>query len=415
MEPIDFIVKNQNKNLILFVHGFTSDSSTWTNPNGVSFPEMLCEEEFIKDNFDMAYFNYFTQLSDFKKARSSVTLVSKLFGCSIKAKKNIGLKKLSDFLKSVIDVFCTEYKNIVLVSHSMGGLISKAYILNELEENSSTKIKLFLSIAVPHNGSNWANIGSALIKRNPQLVDLKPLSDFLNEINNDWIHVNEGIPKTIYYYGQFDDVVDETSAISYQAVKQHKISCNDDHFSITKPDTKNSIIYQGIRKNLDEFIKDLQSQKDIKPQLYVDDGKFDDEIFVLKLLIADVHNIVVKNAKETFFNAEYMKKELISRGYSLEHISDVYRKIEKLYIIYFMKFMHDEIESSDQLVATIYEQIIERDREFLQTSISLIDAEKKTGMLHQLANNLERDIWWAKNNSIKDIEEFRKARDSNEG
>ena len=72
--------------------------------------------------------------------------------------KNIKIEKLSDFLKSSIEVYCSNYENIVLIAHSMGGLISKAYILKDLEEQLNPKVKLFLSLAVPHNGSNWAQI-----------------------------------------------------------------------------------------------------------------------------------------------------------------------------------------------------------------------------------------------------------------
>ena len=35
------------------------------------------------------------------------------------------------------------------------------------------------------------------------------------------------------------------------------------------------------------------------------------------------------------------------------------------------------------------------------------------GMLHQIANDYDSEIWWAKEHSIKDINEFRRARDAN--
>lgn len=40
----------------------------------------------------------------------------------------------------------------------------------------------------------------------------------------------------------------------------------------------------------------------------------------------------------------------------------------------------------------------------------MIDAYNKTGMLHQLANELDQEIWWAQGQSIKDIKEYKKVR-----
>jgi hypothetical protein len=412
--PIQFITdveKNRKKNLILFVHGFTSDSQTWVNSKGKSLPEMLLEEPFIKDNFDMAFFNYFTKLVDFKKVRFGHGIVKAILGRSTNIKKNIGIDKLSDFMKSSIDAFCRGYTNIILISHSMGGLISKSYILNDLLKNEEPKVKLFLSLAVPHKGSNWANIGKKLTFQNPQVIDLQPMSDFLDEVNNDWIQQKNELPKTVYYYGHYDDIVDEKSAISFQLEEQLKVPCDQDHFNITKPDSKQSVVYQTIKNYLEDYLKDEQFKKDMEPKEFIDDGKLDDEIFVLKLLIADVHNHLIRDSKETFFEAEYTLKALINKGYSINDVQGLYKKIERLYIIYFMKFVNGEIKTSNELVTKIYESIIDKDKAFLEIAIPLIDANKKTGMLNQLANNLDKEIWWAKNHSIMDIDAFRKARD----
>lgn len=412
--PIEYIKQKNSKNLLIFIHGFTSDSNTWCNSSDKALPEMLMEEDFIKENFDIAYFNYFTELSDFKKTRLGVNLVKTIFGGKSEAKKNVGIKSLSDHLKSSIDIYCDKYENIILIAHSMGGLVSKSYILEELEEYDNTKVKLFISLAVPHKGSGWASMGAQLFKGNPQVIDLEPLSDFLDKVNNNWIQQKNTLPKTIYYYGQFDEVVLEKNAISFQVEKQLKVACNSDHFNICKPEDKTHIVYQGIKKDLSSFIKEQQYIEDMKPKPFVDDGQLDDEFFVLKLLIADIHNHLIKDSKETFFEAEYMMKALTSAGYKLDELNQLYRNIERLYHIYFVKFVEgNEIKSSNDLVAKIFENIIEKDKQFLKTAIPFIDANKKTGMLSQLANDMEKDIWWAKNQSIKDIDEFRKAKEKN--
>lgn len=412
--PIKFIKRENKKNIIVFIHGFTSDSDTWTNSMKRALPEMLLEEDVINENFDVGYFNYFTKLLDFKKARFSVGLIRTVFGKNSNSQKNIGIKNISEHLKSSIEIYCEEYKNIVLIAHSMGGLISKAFILDDLIENEDTKVKLFLSLAVPHKGSNWANIGGKLARKNPQIIDLKPLSRFLDKVNENWIEQKDYIPKTVYYYGQFDEIVEEQNAISFQLGKKYKVACNNDHFDICKPESKDSIVYRGIKRDLDELVKELRLREDMKPQKFIDDGKLDDEIFVLKLLIADIHKSLIEDSKQTFFNAEYMVRVLVNKGDSIEDLNELYSNLERLYRIYFVKFMEGEIKTSNELVVKIFENIIDRDKEFLQTTIPLVDANKKTGMLHQLANSLDKDIWWAKDQSIKDIDHFRKVRDRSE-
>lgn len=203
-------------------------------------------------------------------------------------------------MKASIEVFCRDYSNIVLISHSMGGLISKSYILSELEESERTKVKLFFSLAVPHKGSSWANLGKKLTMKNPQVVDLQPVSDFLDQFNYDWVKQKLRLPKTVYYYGQYDEIVNEKSAVSIQVENPIKVACNNDHFDITRPESTNSIVYKSIENYLVDFVKEEKFKNEMEHKEFNDDGRFDNEIFVLKLLIADVHNQLISDSKELF-------------------------------------------------------------------------------------------------------------------
>jgi len=52
-------------NLVLFVHGFTGGvNETWKNRNGQFFPNLILENEYIVQNFDVATYGYFTTLLD---------------------------------------------------------------------------------------------------------------------------------------------------------------------------------------------------------------------------------------------------------------------------------------------------------------------------------------------------------------
>lgn len=407
MKPIQYIHQNNNKNLILFVHGFTGGIDTW-GIEKESFPSMLVEDEVIASNFDLMCVNYYSKIVELHVPRVAGKSFLRMFGRGKSAiSKNIGIAELGEFLKSVVEFYCSPYKNVVIVAHSMGGLVTKSFLLNN--EIESKKVKLFLSLAVPHNGTDWAHLGEVLSKNHPQLIDLKPLSKTLNGINTKWIHNQAIMPRTIYFYGQYDDVVSVESAIAYENSEPTKVACIDDHYSITKPSSKDSLVYVAVRKYLVDFIVNSLSENEMLVKPFKDEGQLDNEIFVLKLLVADVHKTLVYNAKSTFFNAEYMRKFLIHQSIGVDELTALYSKIEHLYSIAFGKILGGTIKNSNDLITEIHQNILDEDKAFLKSTIPLIDAYHKTGMLHQLANDLEKDVWWAKENSINDLQRLREA------
>ncbi|WP_305812399.1 hypothetical protein [Photobacterium leiognathi] len=66
MNEFEFYQRREySSKLILFIHGFTGNSvDTWSNKNGKSFPSLLLQDLKIKDNFDVASYNYYTTLLD---------------------------------------------------------------------------------------------------------------------------------------------------------------------------------------------------------------------------------------------------------------------------------------------------------------------------------------------------------------
>lgn len=301
MIPITFAQKKNNENLILMVHGFTGGSGTWVNENELSFQELLLKNEAVKANFDIANFEYYTKFIALEKVQQAKSLIKIFLKKTTATKKNLDIKRLSDFMKSSIETYCSEYKNIIIIAHSMGGLITKKYIINELREESC-KVKLFLSLSVPHKGSEWATIGKKLKLNNPQIEDLAPLSDILDEITQDWINLKSTIPNTIYYYGFYDDVVNEKSAVAYQSDKIIKVGCENDHFNIVKPNDTDSMVCKNICMQLTNYVR----EQDLKYVKFEDNGQLDDELFVMKLLIADVHNKLVLDSKKYFFEANIL-------------------------------------------------------------------------------------------------------------
>jgi pimeloyl-ACP methyl ester carboxylesterase len=110
------------------------------------------------------------------------------------------------------------YNDIVIVGHSMGGLVGIRYLLEELKRKRKTKIKSFISLATPFNGSHIADYNRLIKWMTPeheQINQLEPNSVFLSEVNRMWIdiHKEESNIEFVFGYGTDDKVVEKTSAI----------------------------------------------------------------------------------------------------------------------------------------------------------------------------------------------------------
>lgn len=239
---IEFIKQDSNKNIILFVHGFIGGRETWiSDDKSLRLLDYLISEEQIRENYDFALFNYFSKLTD---KLEKVKWVWKLFNGGKKLKKNLSIEDLADLLYSQIQINLKNYEKIIIIAHSMGGLVSKACIIKSIERKSNTNISSYFSLAVPHNGSNLANLGKAILN-NPHVKDLAPLEEFINNINVKWLSL-DNLPKTTYYQGKADEIVSKTSSIGYDKRQIEPVFSDDDHFSILRPENKNSVVLKSI-------------------------------------------------------------------------------------------------------------------------------------------------------------------------
>ncbi|MED0901386.1 ABC-three component system protein [Bacillus nitratireducens] len=402
---------NNKKKLVLFIHGFMGAEETWVNDKGQSFADLLMESQEISENYDFAQIVYYSKLLDFPKMNTAKKLFSNFFGkASEPVKKNITIKKIGSLVRSAIRYNCESYESIVIVAHSMGGLIAKSVILDELNTEMGNKILLYISMAVPHNGSNFATVGKSLIS-NLQLFDLNPLSESINQLQADWETKKNKLPSSIYLYGEYDSIVPKTSAVPINVKDNFIVSCDDDHTSITKPNSTDRFSYLAVKRELMNIVTTSSIERTVEIKEYEDKGQLDDEIFVLKLLLAEVHNVLIYDAKQTFFNAEFMRKALISQSIHLKELDSLYAQIRSLYTMAFGKLLSGDITSSNELLTLVHENIKNEDKKTLKSTIPALNYFQKTGMLHQLANNFDKEIWWAINNNPIDIEDYKAKRE----
>ncbi len=95
------------------------------------------------------------------------------------------LQLIANFLNNSINNLVDKYhiKRLYIVAHSMGGLVSRAAINENLRSNPHSVIKLFVSISSPWQGHNMAKFG---VEHAPVIMpvwyDMSPDSNFLKEL-----------------------------------------------------------------------------------------------------------------------------------------------------------------------------------------------------------------------------------------
>ena len=137
----------------------------------------------------------------------------------------------------------SSYHHIVFLAHSMGGLVTRAYLLKNREVASRT---LFISFfSTPTAGAEIAAIAS-FISSNPQLTKMKPMNadDYLADLLRQWLAAQFKIPSYCAYekqktYGY--SIVTLASASPLCTMPLDPIDTN--HLDIVKPENQNSDSY----------------------------------------------------------------------------------------------------------------------------------------------------------------------------
>lgn len=379
---------------VVFVHGFTGGDSTWKNSNGERFKDLLLTESDLSEVFDMVEFDYYSKITDIFHADVIQKAIS-LFGFRPKVRYNRPIKNLADELRSFIQLNLDNHEGVVLIGHSMGGLICKEVILSHVR-GEGPEILGYASIAVPHKGSLDSML-FALININSK--ELVPLNSYNSDLNNRWVDRKNTLPESVYIIGQHDQYVPESSGLPFNS---KFLNIPHDHNSICKPDSKTDSAYKAIQKFLKKIAKNIKMQKLATLTYDEVSPDYDKEIFVIKMILCDIGEKGVEDAKESFFNAEIITKAADEDDKNL--LQGLRAKVISLYRQTFN--YHASIgAASNTIFAEVHQKLLSEDRHALEVGANYINFLHKKGLLHQEANKPCTTVTWSSSTTLEDIKD----------
>ena len=104
--------------------------------------------------------------------------------------RNQGIQEYASELKSIIQLAkdCTGSEQVILIGHSMGGLVSRKYMV----DYGNTSVNKLITLATPHYGFNEFTRPEIIFMmlnfftgRQKEVEQMRPKSDFLKELDKD--------------------------------------------------------------------------------------------------------------------------------------------------------------------------------------------------------------------------------------
>lgn len=398
---------------VVFIHGFRGSDDTWISASGKSFQSLLNEDQEIAAHCDVINFDYYSKLTEafdgvvvreISNWLSRVPLVggiSKMLLDKKKVQRNQPIEMLSRGLSSFLRTTAKDYKYVIFVAHSMGGLVAKDLICQELKGEKLHNILGFISIAVPHKGSlkalliSWAG--------NTQAKGLEPLDRYTVELEGTWSKFSATLPPTVYIAAQHDEVVLPHVAIPQNIPKSSTLYFPEDHVSICKPKDNTAPVYCAVRDAIISFVEKNLQVVAIKNADSQDPPSYDKEIFLLKLMIAEIEKVLIDDAKQSFFSAETLIRVVSPED--RENLRQLYALVLSMYRTEFADHLGNE-DSNNQFVTKIHKIIFQSSDTSLKTTIDNVHFMHKKGLLHQLANDKTDKVIWGRTFNADDLSKY---------
>jgi len=231
---------------VIFIHGITGDRSTWG-----TWPELLRDDQALKEEigiFDVYLVGYYSSLNE----GPSVPSISRALG-----------RLLDDRL------FRKGYSKIVLICHSLGGILCREHLLHVKLRWGHAYLSLFratITLGTPLQGSEQANRWIVRASANEQVRVLRTIdvNDFLQLLDNSTQEFTEkretlGCPELQLYAGYETletpliegtplpkwEVVSKASA-THGVPSARQQGFDKDHRQLVKPTNRGDLVYKWV-------------------------------------------------------------------------------------------------------------------------------------------------------------------------
>lgn len=210
------------KRVIVFVNGIFGDAiSTWQHSGGAYWPDLIAKDPDF-DGVDIYVHSF--ESPKIARAQQIQDLAS----------------RLKDYLLTdrVLD-----HDEVVFISHSMGGLVTRAFLISQGSRPQRTPMLFFF--ATPTAGADVAAIAQHL-SENPQLRDMQPLSNggYVKTLREEWLRTSNNpllnYPNAIASFCAYEilevwhvKIVSELSATYLCNRENRAVRAN--HIEIVKP------------------------------------------------------------------------------------------------------------------------------------------------------------------------------------
>ncbi|GAB6139139.1 esterase/lipase family protein [Halanaerobaculum tunisiense] len=163
---------------IIFIHGIAKGVEAWQQIANIISNQNYYEMRYIEE--DKVYHNYYGE-----EVKSWIWSISYYTINPIEESLFGNLDLYAQRLDKIIDLITqiTNKDKVILVAHSMGGLVARRYM--SLKQENWNQVHKLLTVGTPHQGviTSVGIIG--------QLKDLSQDSQFLNQLQQDWTLLNQ--------------------------------------------------------------------------------------------------------------------------------------------------------------------------------------------------------------------------------
>ena len=164
------------------------------------------------------------------------------------------LQDLAKGLATEIRTRYQDYPKLLLVCHSLGGLVAKRFIVDCIKQSAPLRVREVIFFATPHLGARLASTASVFSVEHRHLKQLQSDSDLIELTNEDWDALKcEARVGVTYVIGGQDAIVSRHSAGAGNIRGRVEVIPDKGHIDIVKPNSAADISYLLVRRRRFDF------------------------------------------------------------------------------------------------------------------------------------------------------------------